>query len=175
MTISRQIQSALRDWINLGHWNDPRALTLTMKQYAWFDRPGGTDRSLIMLDRQIASANLRHFLSVLNRQTLGNLGRRQGKKLWAFPVLEGTASKHLHYHLVIDCPFASDPDNRFEALIRDAWLGTDWGDVQMKLTRSDDGWVHYMTKLRDKPDFADAIDWTNAYMSDVPPTVACHR
>jgi hypothetical protein len=37
-----------------------------------------------------------------------------------------------------------------------------WGYDQIEVRPdADRGWLNYITKLRDKPDFASAIDWVN--------------
>jgi hypothetical protein len=47
-------------------------------------------------------------------------------------------------------------------LIADQWRSTQWGYWQVYCQANpDDGWTNYITKFRDKPNFADAIDWTN--------------
>lgn len=167
------IQQSLRDWIDISKWNDPHAVTLTMKQVRYGVE--GPFRTLVRLDAEKASRNLRHFLNVVNRKLLGNLGRRQGLRIPVIPILEGTRTKHLHYHLMMDCPLRENRDGAFEAILRSAWTSTDWGDCQVLVTPADSGWTHYITKTADKPVFADAIDWTNAHLPGVSPPVVDHR
>lgn len=120
--------------------------------------------TFVQLDRDHATVNMRHFLNHLNRRVFGNAGRRLGRRVSVVPTLEGTASKHLHYHLVMDCPFLSDDMGLFERTVGEAWASTWWGNREIHVSPADDGWIDYITKLADKPMFADAIDWTNAHL-----------
>lgn len=170
---TRTIQRCLRDWIDISAWNDPHAVTLTMKQVRF--EGSGPFRTMVRLDAEKASRNLRHFLNALNRKFLGNLGRRQGQRISVIPILEGTKTKHLHYHLVMDSPLRSDPEGIFETTIRNLWSSTHWGDRQVHITSADSGWIDYITKTADKVNFADAIDWTNAHLPGKSPPVVDHR
>jgi hypothetical protein len=43
------------------------------------------------------------------------------------------------------------------------WRKTLWGYDQTHIKPCDSGWVSYITKLRDKPDFGSSIDWLNCH------------
>jgi hypothetical protein len=135
----------------------------------------GPFKTMVRLDEQKASQNLRHFLNVMNRKLLGNLSRRQGRRISVIPILEGTRTKHLHYHLLMDCPLRSDSEGVFEATARTIWSSTEWGNPQVHITTADSGWTDYITKTADKTDFADAIDWNNVHQAGSPPPVVDHR
>lgn len=156
------MQSAVREWLLVDDWNCAFALTLTLKQRIGGD--GGISAPATSLTREIASQNLKHFLNVLNKQVHGAAAQRHGKRLPVFSVLEGGNGKRLHYHLVIDCP-RDDLIEVFPAMVVLAWRKTLWGYGQTDVKPCDAGWVNYMTKLRDKPDFASAIDWENCHIS----------
>lgn len=156
-----EIQHSIRQWIDFKAWQRPYALTLTLKQRIGGD--GGVSAPATNLTRQISSQNLRHFLNVLNKQIYGKASRRYGKRLPVFSVLEGGNGKRLHYHLVIGCP-RDDLIEVFPAMVVLAWRKTLWGYGQTDVKPCDAGWVKYMTKLRDKPDFASAIDWENCHI-----------
>jgi hypothetical protein len=157
-------QAAFREFADISHWVDPVAVTLTMKQA--IQPTDGHQRRLLYLDRYSASQNLRHCLNTLNCKVFGNRFRRFGEKLRVIPVLEGGNGKRLHYHLMTDCPRA-DLKDQFPAMIRDAWEATTWGYYQSDIqTGADEGWKLYISKLRDKPDYADAIDWPNYHNPD---------
>lgn len=156
-----QIQSTLRQWVDIEAWQFPFALTLTLKQRIGGD--GGISAPATSLTRDIASQNLKHFLNVLNKQVYGGAAQRHGKRLPVFSVLEGGNGKRLHYHIVIDCP-RNDLIEAFPAMVILTWRKTLWGYNQTHVTPCDAGWVNYMTKLRDKPDFGSAIDWENCHI-----------
>lgn len=149
----------LIDWVQLDRWQAPFAVTLTMRQCVTV--PNGTTSVTQWLTDTAATQNMRHFLNKLDRSVFGKAAVRFGKRIGCVPVLEGTGGKRLHYHAVIDCPrpeLAGD----FPLLIADAWRTTMWGYWQVDCQRdADHGWLRYITKGRDKPNLADAIDWTN--------------
>lgn len=153
------LQRSIRQWLDIGCWHHPFAATLTLKQQIGGD--GGVSSAAESLTPEIASRNLRHFLNVLNKHVYGSAAHRFGKRLPVFPILEGGGGKRLHYHLAIDCP-RDDLIEAFPAMIVTAWRKTLWGYDQTFVTPCDAGWFTYMTKLRDKPDFASSIDWMNA-------------
>lgn len=155
------IQRSLREWLHLFVWQHPQALTLTLKQRIGGD--GGISAVATSLTRQIASQNLKHFLNVLNKEVYGTAAQRHGKRLPVVSVLEGGNGKRLHYHLVIDCP-RDDLIEVFPTMVISCWRKTLWGYDQTHVKPCDAGWINYMTKLRDKPDFASAIDWENCHI-----------
>jgi hypothetical protein len=49
-------------------------------------------------------------------------------------------------------------------MIIQSWRKTLWGYDEIDVQPADEKWgkyIDYITKLRDKPDFADSIDWMN--------------
>lgn len=159
MTTNRHsLQNSLRQWVDIDRWNYPFGLTLTLKQRIWIDNDRG--RHGVTLTPEDGSRNLRHFLNILNKQVYGSSSQRHGKGLPVLPVLEGGSSKRLHYHLIIDCP-RDDLIEVFPTMIVLAWRRTLWGYDQTDVKPCDQGWLNYITKLRDKPDFASSIDWMN--------------
>ena len=168
---SKQIQSSIRDWVSLDNFACPFAVTLTLKQR--IDAQNGMHKSAVWLTPELASQNLRHFLNVLNKRIHGSSGKRYGRQVPVLAVLEGGQAKRLHYHLLIDCP-RDDLIETFPQLVSETWHSTQWGYDQVEVTQADFGWVDYITKLRDKPDFDLAIDWMNC--TDLAPaTVARDR
>jgi len=165
---SRDYQKAIRDWITpINQWRRPYAVTLTMKQHAMV--ADGANSTLLRLDPTIAQNNLRRFLNTLNKKALGHVADRHGRKIPVIPVLEGGNGKRLHYHLILDNPFEGDTEDRFSTLIRLAWSKTLWADREIDIQPDcDAGWIDYITKLKDKPNIADSIDWMNL----TPPSVA---
>lgn len=155
----RGYRSHFINWISLDDWQDPFAVTLTLRQYV--SVPFGTENFTHWLTDTAASQNMRHFLNKLDRSIFGKAASRFGKQVGCIPVLEGGGIKRLHYHAIIDCPrpeLAGD----FPLLIADAWRTTMWGYWQVDCQNdADHGWLSYITKFRDKPNLADAIDWTN--------------
>lgn len=155
----RRYRSQFIDWVSLDDWRAPVAVTLTLRQCV--SVPNGTSAVTQWLTDTAASQNMRHFLNKLDRLVFGKAATRFGKRVGCVPVLEGGTGKRLHYHAVIDCPrpeLAGD----FPLLIADAWRTTTWGYWQIDCQRdADHGWLTYITKFRDKPNLADAIDWAN--------------
>lgn len=157
--LNSSLQSSLRAWFSLDDWASPFAVTLTLKQSVTV--PNGIMSTKLWLTEAVAAQNLRHFLNKLNRSVFGKSAARFGKGVGCIPVLEGGRDRRLHYHAVIDCPLP-DLVAGFPLLITDHWRSTQWGYFQVDCqTDTDDGWLTYITKFRDKPNFADAIDWTN--------------
>jgi len=153
------LQSSLRNWVSLDDWHAPFAVTLTFRQCMTV--PNGTSSTKHWLTETSAVQNFRHFLNKLNRCVYGKAAIRHGKGVGCLPVLEGGGAKRLHYHAIIDCP-RPDLVTDFPLLIADQWRSTQWGYWQVDCqSNPDDGWINYITKFRDKPSFADAIDWMN--------------
>ncbi len=155
---TRSIQTSARKWLQTGHWTKPFAATLTLKQRVTVT--DGIHSITVPLTDERAGQNLRHFLNVLNKRVYGSAAQKYGKRLAVIPVLEGGRDKRLHYHLMIDCP-RQELEESLPTLISMTWHQTQWGYDQTHVTPADSGWLTYMTKLRDKPDFASSIDWLN--------------
>ena len=156
------IRNSFCEWLSVAHWPCPFAVTLTLKQCLFLPSEGGRIR--IPIGEEAASQNFRHFLNVLNRSLYGKAACRFGRTVAVVPVLEGGRDKRLHYHAVIGCPSPSVAD-RFPGLISNSWLQTQWGYREMEISAgADRGWLNYMTKLRDKTDFASSIDWMNVHL-----------
>lgn len=110
------------------------------------------------LTPDFATRNLRHFLNLVNKRIYGSSAQRNGKRIRSVAVQEGGQYKRLHYHLMLDCP-RDELVMEFPAILTKAWVSTDWGYPQIDIQPCDQGWLNYMTKLRDKADFASAFDW----------------
>lgn len=148
-----RIQSAIRQWTCIERWTHPFAVTLTLRQSRQV-----AGASSAYLTPELASRNVRHFLNLLNKEIYGSAAQRFNKRIRSLAVAEGTATKRLHYHLMLDCPHSHHIDH-FPSMVAEAWAKTDWGYPQMIVRSCDKGWLSYMTKFRDKPDFASAFDW----------------
>lgn len=160
---ARAHQAAFRQFASIDGWQAPYAVTLTMKQGA--PVANGQRSVMAFLDPDKASQNLRHFHRIISRKVLGKPADRFGQRLPMIPVLEGGNGSRLHYHLLIDCP-RQDRQSDFPDLVRDVWSRTQWGHREIDIQAADDGFKFYISKLRDKPNYADAIDWTNYYNPD---------
>jgi len=67
---------------------------------------------------------------------------------------------------MIDCP-RNEALEAFPSLISDFWQKTPWGYHEIDIQSSaNDGWLEYISKIRDKPNFGDAIDWDNYHLID---------
>lgn len=153
-----RIRSSIIDWIDIEKWQNPFAVTLTLRSIRC--RESGQS---LRLTPEIASRNVRHFLNILNKRIYGAAAQRYGKQVQALAVAEGGLSKRLHYHLMLDCP-RDELVTEFPLIIKESWLKTDWGYRQIDVQPCDSGWLTYMTKFRDKPDFASAFDWELCYI-----------
>lgn len=151
----KQYRSALLTYINLPAWQNPIAVTLTLKQV--FHSALGSVR----LNADHAIRNLRHFLNQLNRRYFKNAFSRYGKRLSVAPILEVSHEGRLHYHLIIDRP-PHISVVRFGTDIRSLWQSTDWGYNEVHIDdHPNEGWLYYMTKHSQKPDYDLSIDWMN--------------
>lgn len=140
---------------DLSRWQNPCAVTLTMKK-----------RSLNCVNDPItASTNYRHFANRLNATVLGSKAKRHGGKLQTIAVIESNADGRLHYHAVIDRPSHWTFKN-FAEEIAHQWRRTNFGydevDVQDGATA---GWTTYMLKYRQKASLPDSIDWENCHLT----------
>ena len=161
MTYSNSVsqQSAFRAFARIDHWAAPHAVTLTMKQ-------GLNNGSFVLLTNEAASRNYRHFLNVLNDRVFGKAAQRFGRRVNSISTIEGGGGKRIHIHGVIDCPLP-DLVPRFPALIAEVWRKSDWGHQEIHIQPgADAGWTKYISKLRDKPNYADSIDWENYHNAD---------
>jgi hypothetical protein len=146
------IRQSFIDFASSVAWQFPMALTLTLKQ-----RVGG-----IAIDHVAAAQNFRHFMNRLNRRVFGNSAARHGRGLNVIPVIENDEIVRLHYHAVIDRPERMTPEE-FRRAIDASWRKTLWGYNQLVLEpMTNNGWINYIGKFGQKPDYALAIDWTNA-------------
>ena len=146
-----KIQEAFVQYSISIKWSAPVAVTLTMKQR----------QSAQNIDHMLASRNFRHFLNRLNREVYGNAARRFGKGLKVIAVLEHDALVRFHYHAVIDQPETMN-FTEFKQAIEDAWAKTRWGYDQTEIVpMTSEGWVRYISKLDQKPQYDLAIDWPN--------------
>lgn len=170
MTRTRAIRQAITSLVDLDKFNDPCAVTLTMKQRlnSWELDPIGCSRNFRHyswdLDPIECSRNFRHFSNRLNKSVFGNSFARYGKRLRIFPVLEISHSQRWHYHTVIDRPDRLTRDE-FKDLVTDCWSRTLWGyreiDLKYDISR---GWIDYITKPSQKAIYSDAIDWQNFHV-----------
>ncbi len=157
--IRERYKNAVMKLASLDKWQDSFAITLTMKQFLIVSQSHCTHTEA--LTQYTATQNMRHFLNKLDKAVFGNAASRYGKRVLCLPVQEGCQNKHLHYHAVIDCP-RPELSGSYPSLIARLWRSTQWGDHQVDCQRgADAGWLSYITKSRDKPSLADAIDWTN--------------
>jgi hypothetical protein len=150
---NQKLQHSLRDYLNSIAWQRPIAVTLTLKQ-----RIKQQD-----LDRYVATKNFRHFMNRLNRKVFGTAAHRHGKGLRVIPVLEHDELVRFHNHATIDQPAHLDFDH-FKEMIETCWSKTTWGFRQMHIVPVTDGpgWIRYITKFDQKPEYDLDIDWMNA-------------
>jgi hypothetical protein len=145
----RKIRTAAIKFFDLNQFNDPCAVTLTMKQRV----------SSVELDQIASSRNFTHFSNRLNKAILRNSYTRYGNRIRMIPVLERSHSQRYHFHTVIDRASHITRDG-FKDIVSDCWDRTYWGyreiDFQFDITP---GWVRYITKSVTRD--TDSIDWQN--------------
>ena len=160
---------------SLNNWNKPIAVTLSMRQsrtipitleqWEGLGNKSGHFCGAVResLDHEKCSQNLRHFMNVINTKAYGTVFKCYGKRLPFIAVIEGGRWKRLHCHAAIDCPKHFDSDD-FQTLIAEVWKKTIWGYNEVRLVAdSDQGWLDYMMKLRDKEQYDLSIEWLNYY------------
>jgi hypothetical protein len=152
--IDRRLKRASITYFENFNWNQPLAVTLTLKKVA------GTGPNMVRGTQENYQRNLNHFLNVLNRRIFQG-GSRKGKTVQVVPVLERDQSGRAHYHLMLDVPkgviwfWLKDQ-------IEQIWPKTDWGFQQIDVRLETQGhWLKYMMKFRSKNDYDLAIDWEN--------------
>lgn len=153
MTNDKAIRQAITPLFNIDQFNDPCAVTLTMKQRV----------NSISLDSIECLRNFRHFSNRLNKSILGNSFSRHNNRIRIIPVLEKSNSQRYHYHTVIDRVDRLTRNN-FNNIVTDCWGRTLWGyrEIDFKYDISN-GWINYITKPSQKDIFSDSIDWQNFY------------
>jgi hypothetical protein len=151
-----KIQVAVLNYIDPTIWQDPYAVTLTLKQGI------SENGAYTALDTIRASENLRHFRNRLNQSVFGKGCKRKRLSVRCFAVYEGTATVQGHYHLCLDRP-ENVTREQFETQIKSQWRATTWGNKITHITHcfDVDGWLNYITKRRSKSDIASSIDWFN--------------
>lgn len=151
-----KIQAAVLNYIDRTTWQNPYAVTLTLKQ--------GISESgaYTALDTIRASENLRHFRNRLNQSVFGKGYKRKQLSVRCFAVYEGTATVQGHYHLCLDRP-ENVTGEQFVIQIRNQWQATTWGNkiTHIRPCFDVDGWLNYITKRRTKTNIANSIDWFN--------------
>ena len=151
----KEYRKQLLNYINFSSWLRPVAVTLTLKQT--FHSVAGSVR----LNADHAARNLRHFLNKLNRRYFKNAFDRHGKRLAVVPIMEVSHEGRLHYHLIMDRP-SHISAVQFGTDIRSLWQSTDWGYKEVHIDdHPNEGWLYYMTKHSQKPDYDLSIDWMN--------------
>ena len=149
MTNDKALRQAIIPLFDIGRFNDPCAVTLTMKQ-----RVNSRE-----LDQIECSRNFRHFSNRLNKAIFGNAFTRYGNRLRMIAVLEKSNSQRYHYHTALDRIDRISRD-QFKDIVTDCWERTLWGyreiDFQYDISK---GWIDYMTKPSQKEHLSDSIDW----------------
>lgn len=146
-----ELQKSIRTYFEAIPWQSPVAATLTLKQRIKQQK----------IDPYIATSNFRHFLNRLNRQVFGNASKRLGRGLRVIPILEHDELVRFHNHAVIDRPQHVTFQD-FKVQIECCWSKTTWGYQESVIVpMTSPGWIRYITKTDQKPEFDLAIDWTN--------------
>ena len=147
----RPLKQALFAWLSQ-HQGNGVAASLTFK-------PRLDGRRLTPQDAENAMS---HYLHRLDRKVYG---RHSSRQVGAIPIREGGVQpweKHLHYHLVLPAP-PNYSVHDWKVTAAQTWPILDWASKTQNhfVIISDDGWLSYMLKLRDKPDYLDSLDIAN--------------
>lgn len=143
-------QSVIRQFLGTLEWQNPYAVTLTLKQ--------GIGPKLYLTD-DIADGTIRHFLKKLDRVFFSTIQTRKGIGVQAIVVMEeGFQGDRKHYHLMIDCPDDRPLDEMHKTII-ECWRGLLWAYYEVDVQKADSGWIRYITKMETKPNFQEAIKW----------------
>jgi hypothetical protein len=154
MSNTNEANNALKALFDHAQFNNPAAVTLTMKKRA-FGR---------LADPIIASENFRHFSNRLAHAILGSAAKRHGKRLPTIAVIETNADDRLHYHCIIDRPYYCSFE-RFGVVVREQWRRTDFGYDQVDIQdQANEGWTSYLLKQRQKTSLLVSIDWNNCQL-----------
>lgn len=155
------LMNATKLFFNEFNWTDPVAVTLTFKKGIM------KDGRLILASDGDYRQNVHHFLNVLNQKIYKGFSRK-GWLMSVGAVRETGAFERPHHHLILNKP----PHLTFEqyaALIHRVWNKTMWGHRNIEvMPDGSERWINYMTKLRSKETYADAIDWTNTHNAMTP-------
>src|SRR5215469_13194875 len=151
---------------DIDNWGPFCDVTLTLKQARQSE--GG---AWIKIDDYPCRQAFRHFMNLLNKEVYGAAFRRYGKRLRVLPVVEkgevhanalrswerGTSGRW-HIHRAIELPSHLDAV-ALEKLIRRCWAKVDLGYSRILVRDcADAGWINYMLKDRQKPEFDGVID-----------------
>jgi len=120
-------------------------------------------RNGVLLTEEIARSTVNHFLRALDRKAFGR-AQSNTTRLQAIVVMEGgvgrNIGKRIHYHLKVELPESWDAQ-AFTDICEGVWTKLDWASNSQNCFKpqSDVGWISYILKHRDKPDYARAFDW----------------
>ena len=163
---SDAFESAKSHFFDTSSWGEFCDVTLTLKQ-AWQPDRGGWVKIGDYWCRQA----FRHFMNLLTKAAYGSAFRRYGKRLRVLPVLEkgevrtcalrswecGTSGRW-HIHCAIGLPSHFDAV-ALENLIRECWAKVEWGYGGILVRDgANAGWINYMLKHRQKPEFDGFLD-----------------
>ena len=157
---SDPIQSAKLHFFDTSGWGKFCDVALTLKQ-AWQPDRGGW----VKIDDYRCRQAFRHFMNLLNGAAYGSAFRRYGKRLRVLPVRaralrpwERGASGRWHIHCAIELPSHFDAIT-LENLIRECWAKVEWGYGRILVRDgANAGWINYMLKDRQKPQFDGFLD-----------------
>ena len=152
---NNRLRAAYIDFLSMAEWENPTAITLTMKKGQYFNH------IYVPLDEILCSRNMRFFLNRLNCKILGNARRKN--KIKTVAVLERDRDGRFHYHLAIDRFSFIFADEFYHEICR-CWQKTDWHrKIVDERVSADDGWIDYIMKLRCKAEYSEYIDCFNCH------------
>jgi hypothetical protein len=143
----------LLSWLRMIEWNNPVALTLTMKQGLPSDHG-----SISPMTFDLGMKTIRRYLNKVNRRILGNKAHRFKRSLTMVAVLEYDQTIRYHVHAMIGRP-SNMSLHAFMIILRDEWLKLEWSRREMDMVLDvDQGWLEYILKRRTKREGMDAVE-----------------
>jgi hypothetical protein len=151
------LRMSMRDIASVEGWNAPQFVQLKLRQALPVN---SKNPEIKWIDRNIASENFKHFLSLLRAQ-VNPVYDQNGSMLLCIPLLFSLGGFSLQYVAAIDCPERLS-NSTFRRYMQQCWVATDWGYGELLIRPGGIlGWENYTPSGRDRNDFFSNIDLAN--------------
>ena len=147
------LEAAKPHLFNTATWGPFCDVTLTLRQARQSDTG-----DWVKIDENQCKRAFQHFSNLLNRAIYKSAFDRHGQKLRVLPVLERGNPGRWHIHCAVEMPSHIHATS-FEKLICNCWTKVRWAyDRALVRDGTDEGWVAYMLKPRQKSGFDSVLD-----------------